>query len=106
MLGRYAHLPVSPEVAPTTVNCSFSSSFLSLFLLSRKYAKTLPKNCNATSLKAHVGPCHSSITYSLSPVWRRGVVRSARKVAYDLLMSSFKSDSGMSDAGMKSDKMA
>jgi len=46
------------------------------------------------------------MTYSFSPVWRKGVVRSARKVEYDLLMSSFRSASGISDVGMNRERIA
>lgn len=51
------HLPVSPLVAPTTVNFSLSSPgpFPS-FLLFKKNSNKFPKSCNATSLNANVGP--------------------------------------------------
>jgi hypothetical protein len=77
-----AYLPVSPLVAPTIVNASLaSSSFFPSFLLFKKYSNRLPKNCNATSLNANVGPCHNSSTYSpSSPSFFNGVVSGWRKV--------------------------
>ena len=56
--------------------------------------KTLPRNCNATSLNAKVGPCQSSSTYSLSSTCFSGVVCSCLKVAYDRLMISARSSDG------------
>lgn len=98
---RRTHLPVSPLVAPTTVSVSLSFPFLPSFLLFKKYSKRLPKNCKATSLKAKVGPCHNSKTYSLSPVWRRGAISGCRKVEYDREMSSARSCLGISEGSMK-----
>ena len=78
---RSTHLPVSPLVAPTTVNLSLSPLPLPAFLLAKQYSNTFPKNCNATSLKANVGPCQSSKTHSLSPTFLNGVVSAWRNVA-------------------------
>lgn len=98
------YLPVSPLVAPTTVSPSLPSC-LSPFRLCRKYAKRFPRNCKATSLNAHVGPCHSSSTYSLSAVWRSGVVTGCLKVEYDASMIPLRSDEGITSEGMNRDKM-
>ena len=51
------HLPVSPLVAPTTVNFScFSPGTFLAFRRSKKNSNRLPSSCNATSLNANVGP--------------------------------------------------
>lgn len=78
------YLPVSPLVAPTTVNlsrCSPSDFFL--FLRSRKNSKRFPSNCKATSLKAKVGPWKSSKTYTLSFSFFNGATSGCRNVEYD-----------------------
>jgi len=52
--------PVSPLVAPMTVKRSLFVPSFPLFRRNRKYSNKLPKNCNATSLKANVGPWNNS----------------------------------------------
>lgn len=48
--------PVSPLVAPITVKWCRSFPFFPSFRLTRKYSNKFPRNCNATSLNANVGP--------------------------------------------------
>lgn len=99
------HLPVSPLVAPTTVNLSLSLPRLPSFLLVKQYSNTFPKNCNATSLNANVGPCHNSNTHSLPPVLLNGVVSSCLNVPYDLSIISRRSSCGIDVSGINSDRM-
>ena len=55
--GKSTHLPVSPLVAPTTVNFSnFSPGVFRAFLRSKKNSNKFPSSWSATSLKANVGP--------------------------------------------------
>ena len=51
-----AALPVSPEVAPRIVIAFCVDPCV------KKYSNRFPKNCNATSLKANVGPWNNSRT--------------------------------------------
>lgn len=93
------HLPVSPLVAPTTVNLSFSFSpfaIFTLFLLSKKNSNKFPRSCKATSLNANVGPCHNSKTNFFSPICLRGVTSGCLNVSYDLSTSLLRSDSEIS----------
>ena len=48
--------PVSPLVAPMTVKWWRSLPSFPSFRFTRKYSNRFPRNCNATSLKAKVGP--------------------------------------------------
>ena len=68
------HLPVSPLVAPTTVNfSSFSPGVFRAFLRSKKNSNKFPSSCRATSLKAKVGPWNNSSTNVLSFSFFKGV---------------------------------
>lgn len=82
--------PVSPEVAPRIFKrcLCLASAVKAAFLRAKKYSNRFPKNCNATSLKAKVGPCQSSRIYSASRVFTRGVISECLKVEYDRLTSS------------------
>ena len=90
--NKVTHLPVSPLVAPTTVNRSLASpGCLPLFRLSRKNSKRFPSSCSATSLKANVGPWKSSSTNKLSFSFFKGVTSGCRKLLYDLSTNTFNS---------------
>ena len=65
--------PVSPDVAPIT-----TTFWLRFF---NKWSSKWPKNCNAKSLNARVGPWNNSKIHSLWPVWTKGAMASWRKVA-------------------------
>lgn len=85
---NYTHLPVSPLVAPTTVNFSGTSpdDFFA-FLRFKKNSNRLPKSCNATSLNANVGPWKSSRMNFLSFSLCTGVTSGCLKVLYDFSTS-------------------
>ena len=69
------HLPVSPLVAPITVNFSFFwFGVLLAFLRSKKNSNRFPKNCKAMSLKAKVGPWNNSSMKVLSSNFFRGTI--------------------------------
>ncbi len=94
--------PVSPLVAPITVKCSRSPLVLPTFLLTRKNSNMFPKNCNATSLNAKVGPWNSSskwIFLSLSSVIV-GVTLGTLKFEYDLCTMFLRAADGTSAVEM------
>ena len=96
---------MSPLVAPTTVNLScFSLSAFLIFLLIRKNSKRFPSNCNATSLKAKVGPWNNSRTKVLSFNFFKGVMSGCLNVLYDFSTKARSSDRESSLGEMNSER--
>ena len=103
---KETYLPVSPLVAPTTVNRSLSSPFLPSFLLFKKNSNKFPNNCNATSLNANVGPWNSSSTKRSSSIFTSGVTSGWRNDEYERSMRSLSSAREISDGEIYSERTA
>jgi hypothetical protein len=107
VFGLRAYLPVSPLVAPTTVNFSvFSPGAFLAFRRSRKNPNRFPSSCSATSLNANVGPWNSSSTNVFSSSFFSGVISGCRKLLYDFSTRDRSSSREISDGDMYRDSTA